>query len=346
MDKPAIRQYRHDELMDLMEKWNEKSFRARQIWTWLYAKPVDSFDDMTTLSQAMRKRLHAEFRLNSLTLIRKTRSDSSQVTKFLWECSDGSHIESVYIPDGKRRTLCISSQVGCNLGCTICATGKLGWKRNLNTAEITDQVISMIQQLGFRASNIVFMGMGEPFLNYSNVINALDILNHPDGLAIGQRKITVSTAGVIPGIERFTREKRPYRLAVSLNATTEKQRSAIMPVNKKYSLHNLLHTVRHYTQSSRNRVTFEYVLIRNFNDSAEDAGRLTCLLKNIPCKINLIACNPTGGRYQPPEEKTIEAFADVLRSMRAPITLRLSKGNDIQGACGQLAAQDIKERGQ
>jgi 23S rRNA (adenine2503-C2)-methyltransferase len=342
--KRSLKQFRFDELAAIMQEWGEKPFRARQIWSWLYAKPVRSFDEMTTLSLQMRKRLQDSFRLNSLKPVKKTQSGSSRTTKFLWECEDGSRIESVYIPDGKRRTFCISSQVGCALGCGICATGKLGWKRNLNTGEITDQVVRMIQELEIQPSNLVFMGMGEPLLNYDTVINALGIINHSDGLAVGHRKITVSTAGIIPGIKRFTQEKQPYKLAVSLNATTEKQRSMIMPINKKYPMHELLSAIRQYTQSSKHRVTFEYVLIRNFNDSPQDADRLSRLLANIPCKINLIALNPTGDRYRPPDETVIEAFAERLRPMRAPVTLRMSRGDDIQGACGQLAADSSPER--
>jgi 23S rRNA (adenine2503-C2)-methyltransferase len=273
-----------------------------------------------------------------LSLEKKTQGTTS-VVKYLWKCLDGALIESVYIPEGKRRTFCVSSQVGCTLGCAICATGRMGWKRNLHPGEITDQVVQMIRSLGLRPTNLVLMGMGEPLLNYKHVIKALHILNDPDGTAIGHRKITISTAGIVPVLKTYIKEKQPFKLAVSLNATTDRQRSVIMPVNRKYPLHELLRTIRTYTEVSKKRVTFEYVLIRDFNDTPEDAERLKKLIKSIPCKINLIACNPVDKRFERPDEARIESFAEILRSLNAPVTLRLSKGNEIKGACGQLAVR-------
>ncbi len=341
MHNPCLKGLTLQELTSLLESWGEKSYRARQLWGWMYAKPVRSFQEMTNLSSSFRSRLEQSVHLSSLTLVEKTHSKQSGTVKFLWKLNDGLHIESVTIPEGERRTVCISSQAGCPLGCAFCATGSMGWQRDLLPCEITDQVVQMILELGSKPTNIVLMGMGEPFLNYDNVMKALGILHHPDGIAIGHRKITVSTAGLVPELLRYTRELHPYKLAVSLNASTDQIRSRLMPINRKYPLAELMQAVRQYIRIRKSRVTFEYVLIKNINDSPEDAERLIRLIQGIPCKVNLIAYNPSIGEFKRPDPESVESFAALLQSLHAPVTLRLSKGQDIQGACGQLSSSRL-----
>ncbi len=333
------------ELDQFIADIDEKSFRAGQIWSWIYQKNLTSFDQMTNISQSLRTKIDRIAFISSLKLVNKTVSTRSKTEKFLWELGDGLRIESVYIPEGKRRTVCISCQVGCALKCRFCATGSMGFIRNLEVEEITDQVLSILREIGGKPTNIVVMGMGEPFLNVNNVIKALYILNHSDGMAIGHRKITISTAGIIPQLIRYAEEAHPFKLAISLNATTDPQRTYLMPINLKYPLHELLRTARIYTKKIKKRITFEYVLLKGINDTQADAHRLLGLLNGIPCKVNLIAYNPTGNRFKAPDEDTIKHFAEAIRPLCAPVTTRLSKGDDIHAACGQLAvATSIKKQ--
>jgi 23S rRNA (adenine2503-C2)-methyltransferase len=320
----------------------EPLFRAGQIWSWIYQKRAASFEEMTSLSKEFRKSLSADTRIGSLRLADKSESHDSGTVKYLWELEDGLRIESVFIPEKDRRTICLSSQVGCPLACTFCATGRTGFVRHLKTHEIVDQVLSTARLAKENPTNLVVMGMGEPFLNYDPVMKALDILHDPDGAALGHRRITVSTSGIIPGIERYGLENRPYKLAVSLNATTHGGRSALMPINETYPLARLLEAIRDYTHRTGRRVTFEYVLIRGTNDTADDARRLLRLLHGIPCKVNLIPFNPTSSLYQRPGDDQVLRFAERIMPLSAPVTLRMSRGQDIQGACGQLAVQQEK----
>jgi len=337
MKKPILKGLSRKELIQFVTGLGEKSFRASQIWSWIYQKGANHFDEMSNISLPLRTRLNQSAAIGNLQLLSKQNSPASKTTKFLWGLEDGQRIESVYIPEGKRRTVCISSQVGCALKCGFCATGRMGFRRDLTAFEIIDQVLGIRRETGEQPTNIVVMGMGEPFLNYDNMIEALTIINDPEGIAVGHRKITISTSGIIPQIQRYTREGHPFKLAISLNATTDDQRSKLMPINKKYPLPDLLRAVKEYTSKSKKRVTFEYVLLKGVNDTDEDARRLLKLLSPIPCKVNLIAYNPTSNKYQTPDEKRIEAFAELIRPLCAPVTLRLSKGDDIHAACGQLA---------
>ena len=321
----------------------EPSFRAGQIWSWIHQKRARSFDDMTSLSKDFRNRLSAEAAIGSLRLAGKSESHKSGTVKCLWELEDGLRIESVFIPEKGRRTICLSSQVGCALGCTFCATGRMGFARNLETREIVDQVLSTACLVKENPTNLVVMGMGEPFLNYDPVMKALDILHDPDGAALGHRRITVSTSGIIPGIEQYSRENRPYKLAVSLNATTHGGRSLLMPINETYPLARLLESVLAYTRHTGKRVTFDYVLIRGKNDTADDARRLLRMLHGIPCKVNLIPFNPTSSLYRRPDDDQVLRFAESIMPLSAPVTLRMSRGQDIQGACGQLAVEQERQ---
>jgi len=271
--------------------------------------------------------------------VNKKVSLKSGTKKYLWELEDGNRIESVFIPEKKRRTICISSQVGCSLGCKFCATANLGFIRNLNSFEIVSQILDIIHDTKDEPTNIVVMGMGEPFLNYENVIKSLKILNDRDGFALSHRKITISTAGLVPQIYRYTREENPFKLAISLNAADNTVRSKIMPVNRKYPLIQLMKTAKKYTEKSGKRISFEYVLLKEINDSPKDAEMLLQLLKGFKCKLNLIVYNDTKSEFHAPPKERIIQFTKIVRKLSVPVILRLSKGDDIEGACGQLAGK-------
>ncbi len=326
------------ELEDFVRSLGEKRFRADQLWNWMYVRSEENFENMTNISRPLRERLALQAYISSLCLEEEAVSPSSGTRKFLWRLEDGQRIESVYIPETRRHTLCLSTQVGCALGCRFCATGTLGFTRNLAVHEIINQVTGASGHIGRKPTNLVLMGMGEPFLNYDNVIKALYILNDQDGLAFSHRRITISTAGLVDQLRRYTRESHPFKLAISLHATTEKQRTALMPVNRNSALRDLIGVSREYCRVSGKRLTFEYLLLKGINDKPEDGRRLLSLLSGIPCKVNIIAYNETGTGYASPDEETINTFAESIRPLLAPVTRRLSKGDDIQGGCGQLAA--------
>jgi 23S rRNA (adenine2503-C2)-methyltransferase len=316
----------------------EKPFRARQIWAWMHRRAARSFADMTDLSRGFRESLERDAELGALRPAAVTASPESGTRKFLWESPAGGRFESVFIPEAGRNTVCVSSQVGCALACAFCATGRLGAVRDLEAWEIVDQVLGVVRETGSRVTNVVVMGMGEPFLNYDAVLAALDVLNDPEGLAIGHRRITVSTAGVIPGIARWASEGRPYKLAVSLNAPEDAVRSAIMPVNRRWPIAGLLDAVRGFTRRTGHRVTFEYVLMRGVNDSLDHARRLLDLLSGLPCKVNVIPYNAASGGFERPDPDRIEAFLEAIKPLASPVMVRWSRGTDIAAACGQLAA--------
>jgi len=342
MIKTNLKGLSRHELDQFIAGIGEKPFRSTQLWSWIYQKGVVTFDRMTNISKALRSKLDERAFVSSLQLVRKNVSPHSGTVKFLWGLEDGLRIESVYMPEKKRRTVCISSQVGCPLNCRFCATAKMGFARNLLPHEIIDQVISITREVGEKPTNVVLMGMGEPLLNYDHVLKALTIINDQEGITIGHRKITLSTAGMVPQLRRYTEEGHPFKLAISLNSTTNDQRSRLMPVNRQFPLKDLIQAAREYTRRRKKRLTFEYVLIKNINDTPADAERLLHLLQGIPCKVNLIAYNSTNQKFQRPTEEHIESFAEWIRPLCAPVTLRLSRGDDINGACGQLAVMNRK----
>lgn len=341
MQKIRLKSLSRDEMDAFIAAMDEKPFRAVQLWSWLYQKNVPDFEEMTNLARPFRLHLARTATAKPLDLVNCVSSESTGTRKFLWRLEDGRQIESVYIPEGKRRTVCVSSQSGCAMGCTFCATGRMGLIRNLSECEILEQVLSIWKHVHEKPTNIVVMGMGEPFQNYDSVIKAMTILNHEDGAAFGARKITISTCGMVPRILQFANERQPFKLAISLNATTDAMRTRLMPINRKYPLETLLDAAKYYAEQTRKRITFEYVLLKDFNDSPEDARRLLRLLRGLPCKINLIAYNTACGKYESPDEAVIRQFAERIQPICAPVTLRLSRGNDILGACGQLAVQTI-----
>lgn len=324
------------------ERLGQVRYRGEQLWRWVHGRGVTSFDDMTNLPGAMREKLAEIATIGTLDVDAVQRSIDG-TRKLRLRTRDGAAIESVLIPDGDKLTQCISSQVGCALDCKFCATAKMGLSRNLDPGEIVDQVYRAIELLereepGRRITNLVYMGMGEPLHNYDNVVQSLRILTHELGANFSQRRITVSTVGLVPGIEKLGREDVRPNLAVSLNASNDEIRGRIMPVNRKWNIERLICALKAYPLERRRRITFEYVLLAGVNDSLADAARLAKLLRGMPCKVNVIPWNPhPGAPYERPSRKAIEAFQNELKALGLPVYLRTPRGDDIDAACGQLA---------
>lgn len=342
--KTNLKQMSEEGISLFIDKIGQKPYRAGQIIDWIYKKLASDFDEMTNLSKDLRNKLKKTAYISNLNLLQKLVSkDSSR--KFLFKLEDGETIESVLMPNNTGEdcfTLCISSQAGCAMGCRFCRTGSLGLRRNLRAYEIVDQVIAvrriMLQHAPARITNIVFMGMGEPLNNFNEVASALNKLK--DLMGFSKRKITVSTVGIIPGIKKLARSGLDVNLAVSLNATTDKTRNLIMPVNKKYPIKELMDACRAYPLSPRRRITFEYVLLDGFNDSRDDALRLIKLLRGIKSKVNLIPYNPgdSSGEFKCPPESRLLEFQTILNRAGITAKIRKSMGADIAAACGQLKA--------
>jgi 23S rRNA (adenine2503-C2)-methyltransferase len=321
------------------------AYRARQLANWLWHKGASSFEAMTDLGKEQRRILAEQFVLDPLQPAAVT-ADADGTTKFAFRLSDGAIVEAVHIPERDRRTACVSSQVGCGLACRFCATGRLGLTRNLAWHEMAVQVLAVREflrrsSLDARRStltNVVFMGMGEPMLNLTAVLEAVRVINDDEALGIGARHITLSTSGIIDGIRSYARFPLQTRLAVSLNASDDETRTRLMPVNRDQPLDALIAAVRDYCRNWGKRVTFEYVLVAGVNDRSQDPGQLGRLLKGIPCKLNLIPLNPFAGcELRPPEPDAVEAFARSLWPLVPAVTVRRSKGAGISAACGQLA---------
>jgi len=332
-----------DEMRDAILELDLPRYRSDQIFTGIYAKEWKSFSQFSTLPKTLRVYLENQYDLNTLTQIDQIESEIDGTTKFLWQLTDGMKIESVIIYEGKRVTFCISSQVGCALGCKFCATGKMGILRNLSAGEIVGQVLLMKEKAKTPATNIVYMGMGEPMNNYDQVIKAAEIISDPEGLCFSRKRITISTSGILPGIFRMADENSPFSLAISLNATTQETRTEIMPVTKKYDLNALMDAARYYVKKSRKRITFEYILIDNFNSSLEDAKRLVQLTHGLRCKINVIPSNSDDTQYAPPAKDQVLAFDRYLNEHHRTVTVRMRKGWEIQAACGQLYARNASK---
>ena len=343
--KTVLKGMNREELEAFVQSLGLEAYRGRQLFHWIYNKNAGRFEEMTTLKKEVRSLLQERATVDLLETVQVFTSQREPTQKFLFRLPDGQMVETVYMEEDDRRTICVSSQVGCALACDFCATGKMGFKRNLTAGEMVDQVLQVHRHVGKTATNIVMMGMGEPFLNYDEVIRAGQLLSDPEGIAISKRKITISTSGIIPGIRRFADEGQRFKLAISLNATTQEVRSRLMPIAKKYPLAELIEAARYYTRRAPYRVTFEYILIEGVNDSVEDARRLRRLLANIPCKINLIPYNPVIPHYRPSSEERLNRFAQELITFPAPVTVRRSKGQDIQAACGQLYTEATRKRG-
>ncbi len=338
-----LKNYTLKEVAESVTRLGEPGYRAHQIIKWIYQKRVDSFGEMTTMPKTLREKLAGIFDIGKLGLRVALVSEKKDAVKFAFRLVDSPHyVECVLLYDGKRRTACLSSQLGCGLACVFCATGKIGFMRNLTQEEILGQLIGindyLFSQLDKPVTNVVFMGMGEALSNFERLRTALEIIMHEDTFNIGGRRITISTAGVIPSIERLMAENLNVGLAISLNAVSDQERSAIMPVNRTYPIASLVGIARRYFEKTGRRVTFEFVLIAGKNDTVESVAAFERLLGGMPCKINLIPVNPSGDpNLTPPTERTVQWFADELHRRGLAATIRQSRGRDIDGACGQLA---------
>ncbi len=341
MDKNYIKGMNQDELRTLCAESGESKFRAEQLFEWMYRHGVLSFESMSNIKQSFREYLDKNYILNTLELEKKSISKNDKSIKILFKTYDGYFIETVSMVDNDRHTVCISSQVGCALDCDFCATGKLGLKRNLVTGEIVDQLIFVRNEIKTPITNVVFMGMGEPFHNYKNVLDAADIFHSHKGFNLASTRITISTVGLLPQINQFIKEKRKYKLAISLNASNDKTRTEIMPINKKWGIQEIVKSGEEYSKQKKRLIMFEYVLLKGINDSEEDAHELANLLNGIPCKINLIPYNEISGQYQRPDESTIIKFSQILYNKKNKyiVLVRWSKGQDIDAGCGQLAGK-------
>jgi 23S rRNA (adenine2503-C2)-methyltransferase len=316
-------------------------FRAGQLYRWIFRRGVTDFDRMTDLSKALRVELRESFAVSTPGVAARERSvDGTE--KFLLELADGRRVESVFIPDTPGWTFCISTQVGCAMRCGFCLTGKMGLSRNLTAAEIAGQVRVLAVELGLLDSRftIVLMGMGEPLHNYDETMKALRILGSQDGLAVSPRRVTLSTVGVVPGLERLAAEPYMPNLAISLHATTEEQRDLLVPLNRKYKIADVVEACRRFPLKRRSRITFEYVMLAGVNDSIADARRLVRLLSGLRAKVNLIPLNEAPGiPFKRPADEVVDAFGQVLADHHLTVSVRKSRGRDIRAACGQLIVE-------
>jgi 23S rRNA (adenine2503-C2)-methyltransferase len=365
MKKTNLKGLTQKELEEFAFSIGEKKFRGQQLFDWLYNKEAESFDDISTFSKPLRTKLNETASIDTIELLTFHKSIHDDTTKFLFQLKDGKKIESVLIPpktafknegadeeedEQKRLTLCVSTQVGCPLDCVFCATGAMGFQRNLTAGEIVDQVLQTKKSSGKKITNIVFMGMGEPLMNYDSVMNSIDIISN--GLNIGTRHITLSTAGWVDGIIRMADEGKKIKLAVSLHSLDDKIRTQLMPLNKKFNLQRLMKAVEYYYRKIKIRVTFEYILFAGMNDTEKDLKSLVKLSKTIPCKINIIPFHNIGftdpqgfaGKLYPVPVKEIEKFAHLLRKNHVTAFVRSSSGEDIAAACGQLAVLTKQKR--
>ena len=337
------------DLSTLLQEWGEPAYRARQVWQGLYQHFWNSPEQFTDLPVTLRSRLANETLFDALTPTTTLTSSDGQTIKTLFRLHDGHAIEAVLMKYDRRRTLCISTQVGCAMGCVFCATGQMGFKRNLSSGEIVAQVMYYARQLhetGEAVTNIVVMGMGEPFHNYDNTMAALDRLNDPNGYNFGARRFTISTVGLVPAIRRFTAEKRQVNLAISLHAAEDELRKQMLPVAKRYPVDELLEACRDYVAEIHRRITFEWALVNGVNDTPEQAQVLARKLKTyfddvngkLPCHVNAIPLNPTHGYSgQATTRQRAQRFSEILESQGIACTVRLRRGIDIQAGCGQLA---------
>ncbi|MCD6505981.1 23S rRNA (adenine(2503)-C(2))-methyltransferase RlmN [Candidatus Poribacteria bacterium] len=342
-DKVNLMGLSREELESLVESWGEPRYRARQIMVWLYHKRIDDFDAMTDLSKKFRALLRDRAYVPHLEIIAKERSSIDGTTKYLFELEDGNRIESVLMFDRNRVTLCVSSQVGCGMGCRFCQTGRIGLIRNLKAWEIIAQLMEVERDIGrIRfVTNLVLMGMGEPLANYDETMKSLRLMTAPEGLMFPARKITLSTCGLVPQMRSFTREGMKVGLAISLNASDDETRNRLMPVNRRYPIREVLDAAMEWHGRVRRLFTIEYVLLKGVNDSDEDARRLVKLFRGKPAKFNLIPFNPAEGvEFQPPDIETVEQFRSILaKEGHFVASVRFSRGADISAACGQLRAR-------
>ena len=338
--KKNIRELKLEELIDFLKNQNIPSYRAKQIHEWLWKKRAISFNEMTSLSLSLRELLEQNFCLNAVK-IHKAEKSSDGTIKYSLKLYDNKLVEGVLIPSKKRLTACISSQVGCSLSCTFCATGTLKLERNLNYAEIYDQIFILNEEallnFGKPLSNIVYMGMGEPLLNYENLLKSIELVSSKTGLSMSAKRITVSTAGIAKMIKKLADDDVRFNLAISLHTSDDKKREEIMPINKSINLEELKESIKYFFEKTGTRITYEYILFKDINDSLDDAHELVKFCKSTPCKVNLIEYNSVDNiPFQKASNNKTEKFINFLNEKNVIVNLRRSKGKDINAACGQL----------
>ena len=335
-----------DEIGEALAKLGEPRYRADQVAAWVFPRGVRTFEEMTDLSLSLREKLARDFTLARTEVVSRQSSAIDGTEKLLLKYTDGSSVEAVILRDSGRTTGCISTQIGCRFGCSFCATGAMGFVRNLSAGEIVEQILAIRRSVDpERVTNLVFMGMGEPLDNYDDTLKAVRIANAPWGLGIGARRMTISTAGIVPGIRRLAQEELQLNLAVSLNSPKQRLRSQIMPIAERYSLTELMEALADYVRSTGRHITLEYLLLRDINDSPEMAMMLADLARELPCKVNLICYNETEKAvYAPPSDKTVERFLAILKARCPTVVRRVSRGSDIAAGCGQLCVPKKRSR--
>ncbi len=344
MEKKDIRSYTYEELQQEMAQLGEKAFRSKQIYSWLHEKLVDSFEEMTNLSKVLREKLEQEYEIRKVSMIERQISKMDGTNKFLFELYDGNVVESVLMRYKHGNSVCISSQVGCRMGCRFCASTLDGLARNLTPSEMLGQIYQIQKISGERVSNIVIMGTGEPLDNYENFVTFIRMVSDEHGLHISQRNITVSTCGIIPNMKRLAEEKFQITLALSLHGSNQEKRKKLMPVANKYELSDVLAACDTYFEKTGRRITFEYSLVHGVNDGEEDAKELIAILKPRNCHLNLIPVNPIKERdFEKPTREHAEKFKNKLEKNGINVTIRREMGSDIDGACGQLRRRHVNK---
>ena len=337
-----IYDYRLEDLKEYFKNIDEKEFKATQVYEWLYKKRVKSFDEMTNIKKEVIERLKQDFSIEPLKILKK--QIDTDVCKYLFELSDNNKIEAVLMKHDYGNSLCVSTQVGCNMSCAFCESGRLKKVRNLNSYEMVLQILEVEEDLNIRISHIVLMGIGEPFDNYENVMKFIDIINEPKGIDLGARHITVSTSGLVPKINEFANNPKQVNLAISLHAPNNEIRNKIMPINKAYPIEKLIESVKEYIKKTNRRVTFEYIMLKDINDKVENAIELSKLLKGINCYVNLIPYNETSHiEYKKSEKEQILKFYDTLKKNNINVTIRKEFGKKVSAACGQLRSNYEEE---
>ena len=338
-----IKEYNLEELKEELEQLGEKKYRAEQIFKWIYIDKVKEFDEMTNLSIELREKLKKEYSMCNFKILKKQESTDG-TKKYLFDVLDGNAIESVLMEYHHGKTICVSSQIGCKMGCKFCASTGIKFIRNLTAGEIVEQVLAVEQDIKDKISNIVFMGIGEPFDNYDNVMNAIKILNNQKGLNIGARHISISTSGLVPMIYKFADEDLQCTLSISLHATNDAKRSEMMPINNRYNIKELMEACKYYIKKTNKRISFEYALAKDNNDNLDDAKELVKLLKGMLCHVNLIPINKIeNGKYTKSSNENIIKFRDYLNEKGIVATIRRELGSDIDAACGQLRRKNLGE---
>ncbi len=339
-----IKDYNLEELKEELQSINEKPFRAEQIFKWLYQEKVKSFDEMTNLSLELREKLKQNYTICNYNILKKQESKDGTI-KYLFDVLDGNAIETVLMSYHHGYSICVSSQIGCKMGCKFCASTGINFIRSLTSGEIVEQIIAAEQDQNIRISNVVFMGIGEPLDNYDNVVNAIHVINNPKGLNIGARHISVSTSGLVPKIYQLAEENIQCTLSISLHATNNEKRSAMMPVNNAYPIEELIKACKDYIAKTNRRISFEYALAKDNNDNLDDAKQLVKLLKGMLCHVNLIPINKIeNGQYSKSTNENIMKFRDYLNDHGIVATIRRELGSDIDAACGQLRRKNLKQQ--